>query len=93
MAKIKLLPDEEEMLEVRTEIEDVEKKNILKILLGDEYSEDANVLSFFKGNWYSDLEKYYQAKARKGLNYQKRFEKLINKMDRLVQKYKIEDAY
>lgn len=93
MAAINLLPDEEETLEVRKEIQEKEKKEILKLLLGENYAEDSNVLSFFKSNWYSELENYFQRKQKHGVNYQKKFEKLINKMDKLIQKHKVEEDY
>lgn len=93
MAKVKLTPEELETLEIIKEEQEVEKKKILKILVGESYCEDENVLRFLKDNWYSELEKYYQIKADGKINYQKKFEKLINKMDKLIQKNKIEDAY
>lgn len=93
MAKIDLTPEEQETLEIIKEEQAVEMKQILKILLGESYSEDPNVLSFFRDNWYTELEKYYKIKSAGEINYQKKFERLINKMDKLIQKNKIEDAY
>jgi len=93
MTKVKLTPEELETLEIIKEEQEVEKKQILKILVGESYCEDDNVLRFLKDNWYSELEKYYQIKSEGKVNYQKKFEKLINKMDKLIQKNKIEDAY
>ena len=93
MAKIELTPEEKETLEIIKEEQAVEMKKIFEILLGESYSEDPNVLRFFRANWYTELEKYYKIKSEGEINYQKKFEKLINKMDKLIQKHKIEDAY
>lgn len=93
MAKVKLTPEELETLEIIKEEQEVEKKKILKIIVGESYAEDDNVLRFLKDNWYSELEKYYKVKMEGDINYQKKFEKLINKMDKLIQKNKVEDAY
>ncbi|RKD91577.1 hypothetical protein [Mangrovibacterium diazotrophicum] len=93
MAKIKLTPEEEETLEIIKEEEQIEKNKIYKILVGEAYSDDSNVIGFFKDNWYSELEKYYQLKSEGDINYRKKFEKLIDKMDKLIQKHKVKDAY
>ncbi|WP_163709290.1 hypothetical protein [Mangrovibacterium lignilyticum] len=93
MAKINLTPEEEETLEIIKEEQSIEKEKILKILVGETYFEDQNVVRFLKDSWYTDLEKYYKKKSQGEINYQKKFEKLINKMDKLIQKHKIEDAY
>lgn len=47
MDKIKLTPEEEETLEIIKEEQAIEKKEILKMLVGEIYCEDPNVLSFF----------------------------------------------
>lgn len=93
MDKIKLTPEEEETLEIIKEEQAIEKKEILKMLVGEIYCEDPNVLSFLRDNWYTELEKYYKRKHDGEINYQKKFEKLINKMDKLIQKHKVKDAY
>jgi len=93
MTKINLTPEEKETLEILKEEQAIEKKAILRILVGEKYSDDPAVLNFFQDNWYTELEKYYRIKAQGEINYQKKFEKLINKMDKLIQKHKIEDAY
>lgn len=93
MAKIKLLPDEEEALEVIKEEQEIEKKKILKLFFGELYCEDPNVLSFLKDNWFSELEKYYKLRFDGEINYQKKFEALIDEMDELIQAHKVKDAY